>query len=950
MTAITSHQTSEHVYARDQANIQVGDRHHHHYYTDTTTAVPKPRAQQVLNALFQADPSLDRARLVHVKGDRVPGTCEWVLMDEKLQSLVRGDCSTLWISGGPGLGKTMLSVFLTETLEKHFRNSADVKVVYYFCNYLLRGTRATDILRTLLWQILQEDIEAADSLFERYFSSKEKTSSTLSSFVALWAILEAVLRERWKHQRIIFVLDGLDECDQESVTELSNKFASMPVGQEGNTALQVIIISRDIARLHSLPRIRLDPDHKDNISKDIKTFVTERVASLSFLDGYNESFRTELEKTLGERAEGTFLWIGFAMSELVRKRTCSAVLETARAFPIGLYAFYSRMLRQVDEQRRATVARVLQWLALARRNIWLTELAVLVNATAEQCLTEEQAARDVVKECGPMLRLTTEKYYVESHRNTRALAERTVVVLVHQSARDYLLRAQPDSDIVAEAFRVIPNEAHLEITRACLACLRTKGENHDERQRQSRLINYALPYWKDHAAFIPHTERSLWRSQEFHPDYRTRHRSRQLRGSELASKYRILVSPLHEAIMTGTTSWVAAILEDARISGESQLRTTLDGEIEGALYNQQTPLLCAVHYGRKEMVELLLMHGANVNRKLSYTPLHGACQRNQPTIAKILIDAGADINAKDSRGRTPLHVSCETKAASIAELLIESGADINAGDGSGSTPLHTACGHQDTTIVKLLLLFQADIDIDARNSRDVTPLHVACKQMDGTNAQLLIHAGADVNLRDKDDQSPLHFACYHPESTVAELLVSADAEINARNVFDATPLDRAINYNGPDAIAFERFLRNHGAKRSSELKEEMPAPSGMMDDIMTDLTVGRGEAMSRPNSKAAEEIPKPTLRVGEAMPNRFPSSREAMPYRTPRIEAVIPQRNSDRANEQPTADVIKEMSQRAFGAKERLAEQIPGAEQQTSSQSNRLRRIQKRVLCCGSVE
>ena len=71
--------------------------------------------------------------------------------------------------------------------------------------------------------------------------------------------------------------------------------------------------------------------------------------------------------------------------------------------------------------------------------------------------------------------------------------------------------------------------------------------------------------------------------------------------------------------------------------------------------------------------------------------LHCACRNGQTETALELIDLGADVSAKDNRGRTPLHLACLEGRAATALALIARGADISAKDIVGNTPLHYAC-------------------------------------------------------------------------------------------------------------------------------------------------------------------------------------------------------------------------------------------------------------------
>ena len=86
------------------------------------------------------------------------------------------------------------------------------------------------------------------------------------------------------------------------------------------------------------------------------------------------------------------------------------------------------------------------------------------------------------------------------------------------------------------------------------------------------------------------------------------------------------------------------------------------------------PLYIAVEYGRKEIVELLIANGADLNVKgdtYSDTPLNIAASYGHKEIAKILIVKGADVNARDWEGNTPLDKA--KRHPELADLLRKHG-------------------------------------------------------------------------------------------------------------------------------------------------------------------------------------------------------------------------------------------------------------------------------------
>ena len=111
------------------------------------------------------------------------------------------------------------------------------------------------------------------------------------------------------------------------------------------------------------------------------------------------------------------------------------------------------------------------------------------------------------------------------------------------------------------------------------------------------------------------------------------------------------------------------------------------------------PLHLAAFNGDLEMVQVLLEYGVDVNCPNIYgsTPLLYVSQsghRNAPSIARFLIERGADPNTRGSLGYTPLHEASVYGRTEIARLLIEHGANVEVKDDDGKTPLDVAQGDE----------------------------------------------------------------------------------------------------------------------------------------------------------------------------------------------------------------------------------------------------------------
>lgn len=226
----------------------------------------------------------------------------------------------------------------------------------------------------------------------------------------------------------------------------------------------------------------------------------------------------------------------------------------------------------------------------------------------------------------------------------------------------------------------------------------------------------------------------------------------------------------------------------------------------------ETPLHTAALYAtmcRTQMLDAFINAGADINAKTSegYTPLHYALQRNprlrymhwhseesreatfethqKLNAARLIIDAGADVDAKDNAGETALHIAAERSRDEIAIALIVAGADVNAKDNTDKTPLHIAVHSRRPDLTALLIA--ADADVNAKNGAGETPLHTAAERDADASAAALIAAGADIHARDNTGATPLHTAVISRSADMVEALVGAGADIHAADRKGRTP-------------------------------------------------------------------------------------------------------------------------------------------------------------------
>ena len=91
-----------------------------------------------------------------------------------------------------------------------------------------------------------------------------------------------------------------------------------------------------------------------------------------------------------------------------------------------------------------------------------------------------------------------------------------------------------------------------------------------------------------------------------------------------------------------------------------------------------------------------------VTREDGFAPLHFAVQEGNREVVNLLIWKGADVDAKDDDGGTPLYFAAMTGHKEVVKLLIAAGADVNAKDVGSNTPLDMAIMENQTETADLL--------------------------------------------------------------------------------------------------------------------------------------------------------------------------------------------------------------------------------------------------------
>lgn len=137
-----------------------------------------------------------------------------------------------------------------------------------------------------------------------------------------------------------------------------------------------------------------------------------------------------------------------------------------------------------------------------------------------------------------------------------------------------------------------------------------------------------------------------------------------------------------------------------------------------------------------------------------------------------------------------LNIAVYRQNATIVRILLKAGADPNVGTYVTHTPLETAIIHGDAEIVQMLIAAKANIN-KQRSDTLRTPLMLAINNEKTDIAKQLIEAGAQINLQDKEGNTALHLAVIKQNGRIIKELLAHDADILIMNQNGKTPLNIA---------------------------------------------------------------------------------------------------------------------------------------------------------------
>lgn len=166
--------------------------------------------------------------------------------------------------------------------------------------------------------------------------------------------------------------------------------------------------------------------------------------------------------------------------------------------------------------------------------------------------------------------------------------------------------------------------------------------------------------------------------------------------------------------------------------------------------------------------------------------LFSASKHGCDDLAKMLLDDGASLEARDALGNMPLAKATQNGHLNLVQLFLERKAPVNARNLEASTALFLAAEEERRAVAELLLAAGADPNIPGRTG--ITPIGAAAYSGNTELVQLLLDKGADPRIADATGKTALIYAAGRGFTPVVALLIKHGVDPNAAGDHALTPL------------------------------------------------------------------------------------------------------------------------------------------------------------------
>ncbi len=416
----------------------------------------------------------DDDRLKVMLGLREKGTCDWIFRHDSYKAWLSSySPSLLWVYGGPGTGKTMLTAAVIADL----RINQDAVIHYFLDARDTNKSTVAGLLSSLVAQMKQINLR----LQSHGPGIPQRNCNPIARLLDEFSEIAAGFEE------LYCCIDAIDEADEWKMA-LVRGFIDL-VGSEASP-IKFFLTSRPpiISSPSSEGAFIVQLPNNETI-RDTRQIIR---SSLVVLHQHGKTTKgDQIASQLEKVAEGSFLWVELALDIVERTG------EYNGEFPQSLQEQYYRSLcllaSELRDSQKELLVLVLYWLTASLRPLSVRELQLAIAIEPfKQSLDEMRLllspSKAITELGGPLVRIRDDG----------------TVGLVHQSLREYLLSNQAPAIRISSqiAIPISPTEANSLITSICLTYLSFPCFNStysSQSPTQHSLLQYAACHWYLHA-------------------------------------------------------------------------------------------------------------------------------------------------------------------------------------------------------------------------------------------------------------------------------------------------------------------------------------------------------------------------------------------------------------------------------------------------------------------
>ncbi|KAF5682015.1 NACHT domain-containing protein [Fusarium circinatum] len=700
--------------------------------------------------------------LKHARQKRYPKSAEWIFRTDEFERWVDGTTpGLLWCSGKMGSGKSIICASVINYLLTE-RSGPQSHVTFFFSRFDdSESMRAETVLRSLPRQLVTIQDVSGDTkrALEAIQSAPEDISSEISPL--LTRLLSRNGSPSW------VIVDGIDEYHKEERQTLTKVLKSML--SEG-VNVRLFITSRDYANyIFKAEHINMEQVYM-NCSLDklgmaqLVDQAVQKCLDAEELLVSDQALIAKIKNTFAKHADGMILWVTLFLRHLCSQPNNEKIRKAIafKSLSRNLTAIFNRILyRTISDGKDSIVQAILPWIAAAKQPLTLSQL--------EECCLISPLQEYIIQD----------RYVNGIHRIDTWFQglveidyETKTVHFIHACVQQFFLTAS-DKPALSN-FHVRIQDADRHIGDICVTYLNFSDFKTTLAQIRPLLLLISPDKMCQEALS---NEWSLPRFLRLSQ----RIRGPKRRAADIKCNYCFIAA--HDGHLE-----IIKALSEAGVNINNEY-----GSISG--YPNSLPLIEAVKKGHIKVIEYFLQKGANPNSQnhlresaLVQAARLGASKGLQA--CRLLIDAGA--NARDTDA---LLKSCARGDKDIIRLLLSAGADVNASYPVQLwiiPPYDCTLVYQGTTaLLESFSVRQPEVDI----------------------TELLIGAGAKINIGSSEDSGYrlLREAITSLNINLVKILIREGADPSGRPRLDASDTPLALAASG-SLFEIMHYLLDNGAR------------------------------------------------------------------------------------------------------------------------------------------